>query len=672
MTAGSDSLTTARELFADRLDKDKQIIGALVGDRVVDLFTPFVLPENVDVKPVRANDVRGLAIIRHSTAHIMADAVQRLFPGTKVTIGPAIANGFYYDFDKDGAFTEDDLAKIEAEMLTITTGKHPFSREVIDRDGALALFAGMGESFKKEIIDAIPGDEEISLYRHGAPESRWVDVCEGPHVPHTGFLKAFKLVSVAGAYWRGDESNPMLQRIYGTAFSNPKELKKHLRMIEEAKLRDHRKLGKELDLFMFHEYAPAMPFFLPRGAGIYVRLVNYMRGLYERYGYQEVLTPQIFDTRLFKTSGHLPNYRENMYMPVTAEAISAATADATHPDKSADEIRAEKRAALDRLAAKPMNCPSHCLIYKQKRRSYRELPWRIADFCRLHRYERGGVVHGLARVRSFAQDDAHIFCTPDQLLGEIQAFCSLLFEVYTAFKFDKIDIKLATRPAKRIGTDAQWDDAEAKLEEALIASNLPFEMAPEEGAFYGPKLEFHIHDALGRSWQLGTIQVDYALPSKDRFDLTYTGADGQQHQAVMLHRVVLGSLERFMAVYIEHTAGKFPVWIAPEQVTIVTVTDNQIAYANEAMAFLRGRGLRVNANLSSDKLGAKIRTARLMRVPYIAVIGDKEVQSRSVSARSRDLNKNLEPMSLEAFADKLVAEAAAPRLFAAEPTDAET
>jgi threonyl-tRNA synthetase len=664
--------TTARELFADRLEKDKQIIGALIGDRVVDLHTPVEIPEGAEVKPIRANDERGLAIIRHSTAHVMADAVQRLFPGTKVTIGPAIDNGFYYDFDKpDGGFTEEDLEKIEKEMRRIIEGKHPFRRTVIDRDDAQKMFGNMGETYKKEIIDAIPGDEEISLYHHGAADSEWVDVCEGPHVPNTGFLKAVKLISVAGAYWRGDESNPMLQRIYGTAFANPKELKKYLRMIEEAKKRDHRKLGKELDLFMFHEYAPAMPFFLPRGAGIYTRLVNYMRGLYERYGYEEVLTPQIFDKKLFETSGHLPNYRENMYMPVTADAIDAAVTEAVSTKKSPDELRHEQEETLQHFATKPMNCPSHCLIYKQKRRSYRDLPWRVADFCRLHRYERGGVVHGLARVRSFAQDDAHIFCTPEQLLDEIKSFCSLLFEVYTAFDFEKIDIKLATRPQKRIGTDAQWDDAEKKLEEALVASKLPYELAPEEGAFYGPKLEFHIHDALGRSWQLGTIQVDYALPSEERFDLTYTGADGEQHQAVMLHRAILGSLERFMALYIEHTAGKFPVWIAPEQATIVTVSEKQDAYAREALTFLRDRGLRVNADLSSDKLGAKIRAARLMRVPYILVVGDKEVDNRTVSPRSRDLNKNLDPMSLEAFADKLADEAKTPRLTAPRQDAAE-
>jgi len=651
----------ARELIADRLEKDRQIVAVKIDGEIVDLHTPVSVPAGAKIEPIHADDPDGLAIIRHSTSHVMADAVQRLFPGTQVTIGPSTANGFYYDFDKpDGTFTDEDLDKIEAEMKTIISGKHPFTREVISREDAQKLFAEMGETYKKELIDAIPEGDEITLYRHGAPDSRWVDLCAGPHVPDTSFLRAVKLTSVAGAYWRGDESNPMLQRIYGTAFASRKDLKKHLQLLEEAKKRDHRKLGKELDLFMFHEYAPAMPFFLPRGAGIYTRLVNYMRGLYERYGYSEVLTPQIFDKKLFETSGHLPNYRENMYMPVTAEAVDAQGMEHAHHDKSDAELDAELHEALERYAQKPMNCPSHCLIYGQKRRSYRELPWRIADFCRLHRYERGGVVHGLARVRSFSQDDAHIFCTPEQMQDEIESFVKLLQEVYHAFGFARCDIKLATRPKKRIGTDAQWDAAEDALHDALQRLELDYEVAPEEGAFYGPKLEFHILDALERSWQLGTIQVDYALP--DRFDLSYVGSDGENHRPVMLHRAILGSLERFMAVYIEHTGGNFPVWLAPEQAVIVTVSEKQNDYAVEARDILRARGLRVDADLSADKLGAKIRAARLMRVPYIAVVGDKEVEQRTVSPRSRDLNKNLDAMSLDAFADKLVEEAQQPRL----------
>ena len=645
---------TAKELLADRLEKDHQIVGVSLNGRLYDLHTPLEVGDPSSLVPVRASDELGLKMIRHSTAHVMADAVQRLFPGTKVTIGPATQSGFYYDFDKpDGAFTEEDLGRIEAAMAEVVGGKHPFRRDVVSRDEAHQLFASMGETYKRELIDAIPADQEISLYRHGAPESEWVDLCQGPHVPHTGFLKAIKLVSVAGAYWRGDERNAMLQRIYGTAFATPGDLRKHLQMLEEAKKRDHRKLGKELELFMFHEYAPAMPFFLPRGAGIYTRMVNYMRGLYQRYGYQEVLTPQVFDKRLFETSGHLPNYRENMYMPVTADLLDEVSAGKQH-------ICVEELLQVERFAAKPMNCPSHCLIYKQKRRSYRDLPWRIADFCRLHRYERGGVVHGLARVRSFSQDDAHIFCTPEQMLEEIRSFVTLLYEVYQAFAFAKVDIKLATRPDKRIGTDEQWDAAEQALSQALEQMGLEHEITPGEGAFYGPKLEFHILDALGRSWQLGTIQVDYALP--DRFELSYTGSDGEGHRPVMLHRAILGSLERFMALYIEHTGGAFPVWIAPEQATVVTVSERQNAYAEEVVAFLQERGLRVDANLSADKLGAKIRSARLMRVPYILVVGDKEVEGRMVAPRSRDLDRNLDPMALDAFADRLVAEAAEPRL----------
>jgi threonyl-tRNA synthetase len=514
----------------------------------------------------------------------------------------------------------------------------------------------MGETYKREHIDNLPADAEISLYKHSDGQTEWLDLCEGPHVPHAGFLGAVKLISVAGAYWRGDERNPMLQRIHGTAFSTQKELDAHLKLIAEAKERDHRKLGKELELFMFHEYAPAMPFLLPRGAFVYNRLVHYMRDLYLDYGYEEVITPQIFDKRLFETSGHLPNYRENMYFAVTGEILDEAAGAAA---KRAGGEKA-KPDELERLAQKPMNCPSHCLIFGQRRRSYRELPWRVADFCRLHRFERGGVVHGLARVRSFSQDDAHIFCTPEQMTGEIQGFLRLIFEVYTAFQFKKIDIKLATRPKKRIGTDAQWDAAEKALSDALDTAGLAYELAPEEGAFYGPKLEFHIEDALKRSWQLGTIQVDYALP--DRFELEYTGADGAAHRPVMLHRAILGSLERFLSVYIEHTAGAFPTWIAPEQAIVVTVSEKQADYARRVVAELGAKGLRVRADLGPDKLGAKIRTARLLRVPYVAVVGDKEAESNQVAPRSRDLNKDLGPMPLEQFAERLLSESAAPRL----------
>ncbi len=666
---------TLREILAEDLARDKNIIAAKVDGKVVDLHTPITRAEGTTITPIRSSDPDGLRIIRHSAAHIMADAVQRLFPGTKVTIGPATDAGFYYDFDKaSGAFTEDDLAKIEARMKEIVSANRPFRREVTSREEAHKLFEQMGETYKRELIDAIPEGEEISLYRHSDGKDEWVDLCQGPHVPSAGKLGAVKLISVAGAYWRGDERNPMLQRIYGTAFPTKKELEEHLKLIAEAKERDHRKLGKELELFMFHEYAPAMPFFLPRGAFVYNRLMSYVRDLYVDYGYQEVVTPQVFDKRLFETSGHLPNYRENMYLPVTADHIDEAKLSLRvdvapesgesyrEADATRDKAVITQLTELEKLGLKPMNCPSHCLVFGHRRRSYRELPWRIADFGRLHRYERGGVVHGLSRVRSFCQDDAHIFCTPEQMQEEIAGFLRLLFEVYAAFKFDKIMIRLATRPEKRIGSDAQWDAAENALAEALKADGLTFELAPGEGAFYGPKLEFHIEDALRRSWQLGTIQVDYALP--ERFGLEYTAADGAAHRPVMLHRAILGSLERFFSVYLEHVGGAFPAWLAPEQVVIITVSEKQNEYAESVVAFLTGKGLRARADLSSDKLGAKKRNARLLRVPYIAVVGGREAEEGKVAPWSRERGGDLGPMALEAFAELLLAESTAPRLKA--------
>ena len=672
---GAPEKVTVRDVLADRMAKDPTIVGAKVDGKVVDVHTPFVRTEATTVEPVRNSDADGLRILRHSAAHVMADAVQRLFPGTKVTIGPATAAGFYYDFAKpSGPFTDEDLARIEARMREIIAGNHAFRREVITREGAHELFAKMGETYKREIIDAIPAGEEISLYRHGAvgdAGGEWVDVCEGPHVPTMKHLGAIKLISVAGAYWRGDERNAMLQRIYGTAFPTQKALDAYLKQLEEAKARDHRKLGKELDLFMFHEYAPAMPFLLPRGAAVYNGLTSYVRRLYTEHGYEEVITPQIFNKRLFETSGHLPNYRENMYFPVTDDLIrevetgifdfewNPADPRGTTPAEVQQNARRDVLKGIAEAGLKPMNCPSHCLIFGHRLRSYRELPWRVADFGRLHRYERGGVVHGLARVRSFCQDDAHIFCTEDQLRGEISAFLGLFYGVYAAFKFDKIEIKLATRPEKRIGSDAQWDLAEKALTEALGDHGLPFEVTPGEGAFYGPKYEFHVHDAIGRSWQLGTLQLDYAMPKE--FKLEYTGADGKPHRPVMIHRAILGSIERFLAIYIEHTAGAFPVWLAPEQAVVITVSEKQNDYAVEVAAFLARQGLRARADTSSDKLGAKKRNARLMRVPYIVVVGDREAAERKVAPWSREGNVDLGPMPLDDFAARLVAEAIPPR-----------
>ena len=636
---------------AGKLEKD--IVAVKLGGHVFDLLTPVAA--NVDdLTPVRALEKQGLEVIRHSTAHVMADAVQRLFPGTKVTFGPATDDGFYYDFQKEGGgFTDDDLRKIEETMIGIVKKDTPFRREVVSRDDAVRLFEKMGESFKVEWIKQLPEGEEISLYKHGTPEEEWVDLCMGPHVPKTGFLKAVKLTHVAGAYWRGDERNPMLQRIYGTAFPNKEALEEHLRLIEEAKQRDHRKLGKELELFMFDQVAPAMPFFLPKGAFVYNRLVQYVRDLYAVHGYDEVVTPLAFDPRLFRTSGHLGHYNENMYRLWTEDQFEGDAKTPFDPSKAKEVLQATS------FALKPMNCPSHCVIFGHKKRSYRELPWRVADFGRLHRYERGGVVHGLARVRSFSQDDGHIFCTDAQVPEEIENFIKLLYEVYRTFAFDKIDVKLATRPPadKRFGDDAYWDKAEEALAAGLRAVGLPFEIMPGEGAFYGPKVEFHVQDALKRSWQLGTIQYDAEMPKN--FELGYIGPDGKEHLPVMLHRAVLGSLERFFAVYVEHCGGNFPTWLSPKQAIAVTVTEACDDYAKKVQSDLRAKGLRVDLDMGADKLGAKIRNARLARYPFILVCGQKEAEAGAVGVRSRDKGE-LGAIPLAQFTEMILAESKPP------------
>jgi len=645
------SRLTPREILKEKGLLADDVVAVTIGGKTVDLHTP--VDATAEVTPVKATDPRGLEVIRHSTAHVMADAVQRLFPGTKVTIGPAIEDGFYYDFDKPGgAFTEEDLATIEKTMAEIVAKATPFRREATTRAKAIEDFGKMGETFKVQIIEAIPEGEEISLYKHGAAGEEWVDVCEGPHVPHTGLLAAVKLTSVAGAYWRGDERNPMLQRIYGTAFPSKKALDEHLKLIEEAKARDHRKLGKELELFHFDAVAPAMPFFLPRGAYVYNELVGYIRGLYQEFGYEEVITPQAFDPRLFRTSGHLGNYNENMYRLWTEDLFEVEPGQKPDP-RGPREVLQDASFAL-----KPMNCPSHCVIFGSKKRSYRDLPWRVADFGRLHRYERGGVVHGLSRVRSFCQDDAHIFCAAESVSVEIESFIKLLYLVYHAFKFEDIGIRLATRPEKRIGGDDLWDFAEKALAQGLERAGLAYELAPGEGAFYGPKVEFHVKDALKRSWQLGTIQYDPNLP--ERFDLTYVGEDGKEHRPVMLHRAILGSLERFFSVYLEHCGGNFPAWIAPRQAMVLTVSDKSDEYARKVVARLKAKGLRVEADTSADKLGAKIRNARMTRVPYMLVVGPKEAETESVGVRSRDAGE-LGAMHVDAFAERLLGESRPPR-----------
>ncbi len=628
---------------------DSHVVAVHANGKVVDLHTP--VDPALTLTPILDTDPAGLRVIRHSTAHVMADAVQRLFPGTHVTIGPAIDDGFYYDFEKEGGgFTEDDLRRIEEAMGKIVEADTPFRRDVVTRAQALDMFGTMGEHFKVEIIQAIPEGEEISLYRHGAAETGqgWVDVCEGPHVPSTRYLRAVKLTHAAGAYWRGDEKNPMLQRIYGTAFASKEALTEHLRLLEEARARDHRKLGKELDLFLWSEVAPAMPFFLPKGAYVYNRMVDYVRTAYESVGYEEVITPQAFDPSLFRTSGHLGHYNENMYRLWTEDLILGV------PD---DKLRETLQQGS--YGVKPMNCPSHCVIFGSRRRSYRELPWRVADFGRLHRYERGGVVHGLSRVRSFCQDDAHIFCTKEQVASELELFLKFFYGVYRAFTFHKIAVKLATRPDKRLGTDEDWDMAEGSLADGLKRAGIAYEVLPGEGAFYGPKLEFHVEDALKRAWQLGTFQLDPNLPA--RFELTYTGEDGKDHRPVMLHRAIFGSLERFFSIYLEHVGGNFPAWIAPRQAIVLTVSAKADDYAYEVHRALKARGLRVDVDTSADKLGAKIRNARLARYPYLCVVGPKEAETGSLGVRSREAGE-LGAMPIAEFAARLSAESVAPGL----------
>jgi len=571
-----------------------------VDGNLVDLKAP--LADGVRVEIVTNKNPESLELIRHSTAHLLAHAVKRLYPHARVGIGPTIEDGFYYDFWMDKPFTPEDLPVIEAEMRKIVAEDVPVIREDLGRDAAVARFTELDEPLKVEIVATIPQGDIVSGYSQGD----FYDLCRGPHVPSTSKLKAFKLLSIAGAYWRGDEKRQMLSRIYGTAFHSSKELDEHLKRLEEAKARDHRKLGKELGLYSFHPEAPASPFFHPKGTQVYNELVTYIRELYFKYGYSEVITPQILDVALWKTSGHYDNYAENMYFTT-----------------------AEER----EYAVKPMNCPGHCIMYGSQKHSYRDLPIRYADFGRLHRFERSGVTHGLTRVRTFCQDDAHIYCTPEQIKAEMAAFLELLKEVYDTFGFDGMRVALSTRPEKRLGSDEVWDAGEKALAEALDEAGMPYTLNPGEGAFYGPKIEFQILDALKRPWQLGTLQVDYMLP--ERFELKYTRPDGGEGQPIMLHRAILGSLERFMGILVEHTAGAFPAWLAPVQVAILPITDRAHAFSTEAAAQAKALGLRAELDLRNESLKAKIREAQLAKVPYMLVIGDREAEAGTVSVRHR-------------------------------------
>ena len=594
----------------------RRIVAAAVDGAAVDLARPVT--EDCAVEWIPLDSPEGIDILRHSTAHLMAQAVQSLFPDTQVTIGPTTQEGFYYDFKRDKPFTPEEIEKIEERMRELVGQDLSIAREELPKAEAIELFRRMGEDYKVEILSAIP-EETVSLYRQGD----WVDLCRGPHLPSTGFIQAFKLTSVAGAYWRGDENNEMLQRIYGTAFPSRKELKQHLALLEEARKRDHRKLGKELDLFSFHPAAPASPFFHPKGAFVYNTLVEYIRGLYRRYGYEEVITPQIFDAGLWHRSGHYDHYKDNMYF--------------THIDER-------------EFGVKPMNCPSHTFIYASKKRSYRDLPLRLADFGRLHRYEKSGVTAGLTRVRSFSQDDAHIFCTPEQIEGEVNSLLDMLREVYHRFNFEDLEVFLSTRPDQYLGALETWERAEAALAASLEKRDVAYEISEGDGAFYGPKIDFVVKDAMKRGWQLGTVQLDFSMP--ERFDLGFISPAGAVERPVMIHRAILGSIERFMALLIEHTGGAFPLWLAPVQSRVVTVTDQQNPYAAAVRDALRANGWRVELDDRNEKLGFKIREAQVAKIPYALVIGDKEVQNGTLSARKRG-GENLPAMPVEAFLDRL-------------------
>jgi threonyl-tRNA synthetase len=600
----------------------KETLGVKVNGskEITDLRIP--LKDKSKIELITTKSPEGIEVVRHSAAHIMAQAVQRIWPEVKVTIGPVIENGFYYDFDSPFHFTEEHFEKIEKEMQKIVDADYPLTRKDVETNEAISIFSNMKERFKVELIQDLSkkGEKTVSIYNQGD----WFDLCRGPHVQSTGQIKAFKLLSVAGAYWRGDEKNPMLQRVYATAFSDKKELELYLKNLEEAKKRDHRKLGKELGLFAFHEWAPGSPFFTGKGAIIYNELQKLMRDQYQKYGYQEVITPQIFDVNLFKTSGHYQNYKDDMYF------------------MTADERE---------FGVKPMNCPSHCLLFDSAHHSYKDLPIRMADFGRLHRYEKSGAMHGLTRVRTFCQDDAHIFCMVDQLGEEIEKFMTLLSEVYKTLGMTNYRVGLSTRPSQRMGSEEAWDKSEAALENAAKKLGIPYHINAGDGAFYGAKLDVQFVDALNRPWQLGTLQCDFTLP--EAFKLKYVGEDNQEHRPVMLHRAILGSIERFIGVYLEHTGGHLPVWLAPIQVIILNVTDRVNEYCEKLQAKLFAQGIRVEFDRKNEKLNYKIREAQMQKIPYMVIVGDQEAQNNKISVRKSD-GTNINGLDADEFINKLV------------------
>jgi len=593
-----------------------------VDGRLVD--TSHVIERDVALAIVTDRDPEGLEVIRHSTAHLMAQAVKELYPETQVTIGPVVEDGFYYDFARAERFRPEDLQAIEQRMKEIAARDYPVARTEMPREEAVQFFLDQRERYKADIIASIPGGEAISLYRQGD----FIDLCRGPHVPSTGKLKAFKLMKLAGAYWRGDSRNEMLQRIYGTSWTSQKDLDAYLHRIEEAEKRDHRKLAKQLDLFHLQEEAPGMIFWHPKGWTVYRQVEQYVRDVVREHGYQEVRTPQVIDRSLWERSGHWDKFRENMFT-----------------------TRSENR----EYAVKPMNCPGHIQIFNQGLRSYRDLPLRLAEFGSCHRNEASGTLHGLLRLRNFVQDDAHIFCTEDQLQSEVAAFIDLLFRVYADFGFHEVIIKLSTRPEQRVGSDEVWDKAEQALAVALDSKGLAWELQPGEGAFYGPKIEFSLKDSLGRVWQCGTIQVDFSMP--ERLGAEYVAEDGSRRVPVMLHRAILGSMERFIGILVEEHAGKLPTWLAPVQVAVLNITDAQAAYTDEVAKILRKQGFRAECDLRNEKIGLKIREHTLQRVPYLLVAGGRELENRTVAVRTRG-GADLGAMSVETFAEKLRSEVA--------------
>ena len=595
----------------------KAALAGRVDGQMVD--TSYTIDRDAKLAIITDKDADGVDVIRHSTAHLLAYAVKELYPDAQVTIGPVIENGFYYDFAYKRPFTPDDLVAIEKKMTELAKKDEKVTREVLSRDEAVKLFQGMGEKYKAEIIASIPEDQEIGLYREG----NFVDLCRGPHVPSTGKLKVFKLMKVAGAYWRGDHNNEMLQRIYGTAWAKKEDQEAYLHMLEEAEKRDHRKLGRELDLFHIDEYSPGTVFWHPKGWTLWQEIEQYMRRVYRENGYQEVKGPQILDKTLWEKTGHWDKYRENMFI-----------------------TESEKR----EYALKPMNCPGHILIYKQGIKSYRDLPLRFGEFGACHRNEPSGGLHGIMRVRGFTQDDGHIFCTEDMIQAEVTAFTTLLQKVYKDFGFTEILYKLSTRPDKRIGTEESWDRAEAALAEGLRASGCEFEYLPGEGAFYGPKIEYVLKDALGRQWQCGTIQVDPNLP--ERLDAEFVGEDGARHRPIMLHRAIVGSLERFIGILIEQYAGALPTWLSPVQVAVLSITDAHAEYAQSVAQSLQKQGFRAIVDLRNEKIGYKIREHSVQKVPYQVVVGDKERDENQVAVRARG-NVDLGSMPVSAFVERL-------------------